>query len=141
MTGSSSKLLQIQGKWYQEREQKKTTPEAKNIPKTILHPFIHNNTELHVICHRSNRSFICHPGTERKLLCLMAGHGPSEANQQPGGFLCRAPATLPARAFGPRRAPRRAPRRRALLPSDQWLHASVTPRVAEAQQIFETGLQ
>jgi hypothetical protein len=29
MTGSSSKLLQIQGKWYQERSQKKPKPEAK----------------------------------------------------------------------------------------------------------------
>ena len=45
MTGSSSKLLQIQGKWYQDRKkktnlrQKKTKPEAKKIPKTILHPW------------------------------------------------------------------------------------------------------
>jgi hypothetical protein len=38
MTGSSSKLLQIQGKWYQERKQKKTKPGAKKT-KTILHPF------------------------------------------------------------------------------------------------------
>jgi hypothetical protein len=36
MTGSSSKLLQIQGKWYQERKPNKNPePEAK---KTILHP-------------------------------------------------------------------------------------------------------
>ena len=39
MTGSSSKLLQIQGKWYRERKPKKDPkPEAKKNPKTILHP-------------------------------------------------------------------------------------------------------
>ena len=39
MTGSSSKLLQIQGKWYRERRAKKNlTPEAIKKPKTILHP-------------------------------------------------------------------------------------------------------
>ena len=41
MTGSSSKLLQIQGKWYRERKPKKNpTPEAKKNRKTILHPYI-----------------------------------------------------------------------------------------------------
>jgi hypothetical protein len=40
MTDSSSKLLQIQGKWYQERkQQKKTKPEPKEKIKTILNPF------------------------------------------------------------------------------------------------------
>jgi len=39
MTGSSSELLQIQGKWYLERNQKKNTPYQAN-PKTILHPLI-----------------------------------------------------------------------------------------------------
>ena len=40
MTGSSSKLLQIQGKWYQERKPNKNPkPEAKKIPKTILHQY------------------------------------------------------------------------------------------------------
>ena len=40
-TGSSSKLLQIQGKWYRERKPKKNPkPEAKKNPKTILHPYI-----------------------------------------------------------------------------------------------------
>jgi len=39
MTGSSSKLLQIQGKWYWERKQKTNPkPEAKKTTKTILHP-------------------------------------------------------------------------------------------------------
>jgi len=39
MTGSSSKLLQIQGKWYRERKPNKNPkPEAKKNPKTILHP-------------------------------------------------------------------------------------------------------
>jgi len=39
MTGSSSKLLQVQGKWYQERKhKKKQKPEQKRNPKTILHP-------------------------------------------------------------------------------------------------------
>jgi hypothetical protein len=34
MTGSSSKLLQIQGKWYRERKPKKNPkPEAKTNPK------------------------------------------------------------------------------------------------------------
>ena len=39
MTGSSSKLLQIQGKWYQERKPKQIQ-NRKKIPKTILHPSI-----------------------------------------------------------------------------------------------------
>ena len=38
ITGSSSKLLQIQGKWYRERTPKKDPKsEAKKKPKTILH--------------------------------------------------------------------------------------------------------
>jgi hypothetical protein len=43
MTGSSSKLLQIHGKWYRERKPKKNPkPEAKKKkkhPKTILQPY------------------------------------------------------------------------------------------------------
>jgi predicted Rdx family selenoprotein len=42
MTGSSPKLLQIQGKWCWERKQKKTKPEAKKIQKlfyTLLNMF------------------------------------------------------------------------------------------------------
>ena len=47
MTGSSSNLLQIQGKWYQERKPKKSKSEAKKIQKLcytigsqILHCFV-----------------------------------------------------------------------------------------------------
>jgi hypothetical protein len=29
----------MQGKWYQEGKPKKQKPEAKKVPKTILHPF------------------------------------------------------------------------------------------------------
>jgi len=47
MTGSSSKLLQIQGKWYRERKPKKTKPEAKKHPKTTLHPIIKNGGVEH----------------------------------------------------------------------------------------------
>ena len=39
MTGSSSKLLQIQGKWYWERKPKNIQNLRPKIPKTILHPF------------------------------------------------------------------------------------------------------
>jgi hypothetical protein len=40
MTGSSSKLLQIQGKMVPGKKTKKNPkPEAKKNPKTILHPF------------------------------------------------------------------------------------------------------
>jgi len=38
MIGSRSKLLQIQGKWYWERKQKKTKPEAKEIQKLFYTP-------------------------------------------------------------------------------------------------------
>ena len=38
MTGSSSKLSQIQCKWYRERKPKKLQTWGKNDPKTILHP-------------------------------------------------------------------------------------------------------
>ena len=38
MTGPSSKLLQIQGKWYRERKPKKNKTWGKKNPKTILHP-------------------------------------------------------------------------------------------------------
>ena len=41
MTDSSSKLLQIQGKWYQERKPNKNPkPEPKKDPKTILNPYL-----------------------------------------------------------------------------------------------------
>jgi hypothetical protein len=41
MTDSSSKLLQIQGRWYQEKKPTKNPkPEPKQNPKTILHPFV-----------------------------------------------------------------------------------------------------
>ena len=41
----SSKLLQIQGKWYQEGKPKQIPKtEAKKTPKTILHP-------LHIMMH------------------------------------------------------------------------------------------
>ena len=39
MTGSSSKLLQIQGKWYRERKPKKIQNLRQKDPKTILHPY------------------------------------------------------------------------------------------------------
>jgi hypothetical protein len=40
MTDSSSKLLRIHGRWYQERKPTKNPkPEPKKTPKTILHPF------------------------------------------------------------------------------------------------------
>ena len=43
MTGSSSKLLQIQGKWYRERTPKNIPkPEAKN-----LHPFFNYGQSIH----------------------------------------------------------------------------------------------
>jgi hypothetical protein len=45
MTGSSSKLLQIQGKWYREsKPQKNPKPEARKNQKITLHP---NN--IHVL--------------------------------------------------------------------------------------------
>jgi hypothetical protein len=38
MTGFNSKLLQIQGKWYQERNQKHRPKPYQKKPQTILHP-------------------------------------------------------------------------------------------------------
>jgi hypothetical protein len=38
LTGSSFKLLQIQGKWYQERNQKHRPKPYQKKPQTILHP-------------------------------------------------------------------------------------------------------
>ena len=47
MTGSSSssKMLQIQGKWYQERNPNKYPKPFRNNPKTILHPYSNENLE------------------------------------------------------------------------------------------------
>ena len=39
MTDSSSKLLQIQGKWYEERRQKKSKTRAKKKSKNYSEPF------------------------------------------------------------------------------------------------------
>ena len=58
MTGSSSKRLQIQGTWYQERKQKKSKTWGKKIPKTILHPFYS----------LLNKHQQCHPLPRRQLL-------------------------------------------------------------------------
>ena len=73
MTGSSSKLLQIQGKWYQERKPKKhPKPEAKkknnNYSTPFFWGFLFVNRKLlpwqpHVECHPSEimRFFLSSP--------------------------------------------------------------------------------
>ena len=60
MTGSSSKLLQIQGKWYQDRKkkqnlrQKKTKPEAKKYQK-LFYTLGPGNSGLQHPCGTSQR--------------------------------------------------------------------------------------
>ena len=54
MTGSSSKLLQIQGKWYQERKRKKTKPEAKKYQK-LFYTLGPGNSGLQHPCGTSQR--------------------------------------------------------------------------------------
>jgi hypothetical protein len=49
MTGSSSKLLQIEGTWHQEKNLKENPKPYQTNPKTILHQYLKNTLKYHII--------------------------------------------------------------------------------------------
>jgi hypothetical protein len=72
MTGSSSKLLQIQGTWYQERKQKEIKPEAwgqKNYSTAIL-----NHRTRHMTQRRHDTKDKCGSDSESAQMLLINKH-------------------------------------------------------------------